>query len=66
MHNKFAILDSNVVTGSYNWTKSASNNFENAIVLRTESIAKKYTNEFERLWSICQRIDYGTMTKHKG
>jgi mitochondrial cardiolipin hydrolase len=52
MHHKFAISDNKLVlTGSYNWTRSASEfNEENFIVLSDACTIKSYTNEFERLW----------------
>ncbi|MCG8570746.1 MAG: phospholipase D-like domain-containing protein [Spirochaetes bacterium] len=52
MHHKFAIVDDeNVITGSYNWTKSASEgNNENVIITRDESIVLGYRCEFEKLW----------------
>lgn len=54
MHNKFMIVDGcSVETGSFNYTQSAaSRNAENVIYLRNRpDIAKKYTREFNRLWS---------------
>jgi len=40
MHHKFAVIDKSVViTGSFNWTNQAIN------------LAKKYTEEFEKLWN---------------
>ena len=54
-HNKFAIFDSdNVVTGSYNWTESASNkNSENCLfVNHNKKIIKEYRNRFNYLWQI--------------
>ncbi len=53
MHNKFAVIDENtVITGSYNWTYSANaKNNENLIIIRDNSqIARKYEDEFTRLW----------------
>ena len=54
-HNKFAIFDyNNVVTGSYNWTESASDkNSENCLfVNRDKKIIKEYINRFDYLWRI--------------
>ncbi len=44
MHNKFLIIDYNfVLTGSYNWTDSASTkNQENVIVCRGDKAVAKY------------------------
>jgi hypothetical protein len=50
MHNKFAILDeSKVITGSYNWTRAATNNIENVVITTDKDLAHKYQTEFERL-----------------
>ncbi|MEK7375947.1 MAG: phospholipase D-like domain-containing protein [Candidatus Margulisiibacteriota bacterium] len=53
MHNKFAVFDdTEVVTGSYNWTQGAENyNFENAIFINDPEIARQYSAEFNRLYS---------------
>lgn len=56
MHNKFAIFEKNidgkplVVTGSFNWTKSARvNNQENIVVLDMAHIVERYSLQFARL-----------------
>lgn len=54
MHNKFMIIDGcSIETGSFNYTQgAASRNAENVIYLRhIPEITKKYTEEFNRLWS---------------
>lgn len=53
MHNKFAIFDGKVVsTGSYNWTKNASQyNDENLIFFASEEAAQKYEAEFLEIFS---------------
>ena len=53
MHDKFFIIDGKVIgTGSYNWTTAAENdNSENLLIVRSESLATKYLNEFNYLWS---------------
>lgn len=53
MHNKIMIVDGEVViTGSYNWSKSAEEwNNENLIIIRSRDVAKIYEEEFERIWS---------------
>ncbi|MDP3790451.1 MAG: phospholipase D-like domain-containing protein [Candidatus Omnitrophota bacterium] len=49
MHNKFAIIGNNTVTGSYNWTKAAENkNMENLILIPFK--VGEYYDEFESLW----------------
>lgn len=52
MHNKFAVLDQGVVlTGSFNWTTQAAKfNQENILFFENQEMAKKYHNEFEKLW----------------
>lgn len=57
MHNKVAIVDGIIViTGSYNWTKSAENrNQENAIIFTAEEdedALKKFEERFEYLWQL--------------
>lgn len=53
MHHKFAIFDrSLVVTGSYNWTRSASlRNQENIVLTDDRRLLKLFCAEFERLWT---------------
>ena len=52
MHHKFAIFDREVViSGSYNWTVSASrNNEENLIVSSDRRMIAAFEGEFGRLW----------------
>ena len=52
MHHKFVVIDDTIViTGSYNWTRQASNkNNENVVVFEDAEIAEKYTGEFNKLW----------------
>lgn len=54
MHNKFAIIDNNmVITGSYNWTNAAEvQNDENVLILNNaKDISHRYKAQFERLWN---------------
>ncbi|GAB3302668.1 phospholipase D-like domain-containing protein [Hymenobacter tenuis] len=53
MHHKFAIADQRtVLTGSYNWTRSAAEyNLENLIITPDPAIVKRYAAEFEKLWA---------------
>ncbi len=53
MHHKFAIIDNKVVvTGSYNWTRSAAlYNHENIVVTSAKSIVVGFCEEFDRLWA---------------
>jgi competence ComEA-like helix-hairpin-helix protein len=52
MHNKFAVIDSKIViTGSYNWTASASTrNDENLLVIDDEEVILRFRKQFENLW----------------
>lgn len=53
MHNKVMIVDSEiVVTGSYNWSRSAEErNDENIIIIRSRRIAEEYEKAFEKIWA---------------
>lgn len=52
MHHKYAVVDREVVlTGSYNWTRSAAQyNEENLLVTREKSVISRYQEEFNRMW----------------
>lgn len=52
MHHKFAVFDSlRLLTGSFNWTRSASHgNHENLLVTTDERLVRAYQDEFDRLW----------------
>ncbi len=52
MHHKFAVFDRSVLlTGSYNWTRSAAaHNQENVVILREPSVVRAFLDEYERLW----------------
>ncbi|MEE2904424.1 MAG: phospholipase D-like domain-containing protein [Myxococcota bacterium] len=53
MHHKFAIFDQSLVlTGSYNWTRSAAHsNQENILISDDKKIVSRYMSEFEKLWA---------------
>lgn len=53
MHHKFALFDSKMVlTGSYNWTRSASrHNSENLIITNDPVLLFRFQSEFEKLWN---------------
>ncbi len=54
MHNKFAIFDNKVWTGSFNWTVSAGrSNRENVICVQEDAVCKRYEKEFEKLKRRC-------------
>ncbi len=52
MHHKYAIFDSQILlTGSYNWTRSAAReNQENIITTTEASLLQEFTRHFEQLW----------------
>lgn len=52
MHNKFAVIDNEIViTGSYNWTASAGErNDENLLVIDDNYIVERYRDYFNNLW----------------
>ena len=52
MHNKFAIIDDNIlITGSFNWTASAEErNEENLLILTDQEVIKAYKKRFEYLF----------------
>jgi phosphatidylserine/phosphatidylglycerophosphate/cardiolipin synthase-like enzyme len=52
MHHKFAIIDERIVlTGSYNWTRSAAKyNHENILITEDIHVVEAFQKEFQRLW----------------
>ncbi|MDB4534138.1 phospholipase D-like domain-containing protein [Vicingaceae bacterium] len=52
MHHKFCIIDKDtLITGSYNWTRSAAErNQENILINKEPQLIKSYLKEFEKLW----------------
>jgi phosphatidylserine/phosphatidylglycerophosphate/cardiolipin synthase-like enzyme len=59
MHHKFAIPDNSaVLTGSYNWTRSAAlYNHENVIVTNEKAMVNDFCREFDRLWE--EMVNFG-------
>lgn len=57
MHHKFAIIDrETLLTGSYNWTRSAAKyNHENILVSNDKLSLNPYLEEFDKLW---QEMEY--------
>lgn len=53
MHHKFMITDNKtLITGSYNWTRSAAKfNHENILLTREGSVIKSFAKEFDQLWN---------------
>ena len=52
MHHKIIVIDENtVITGSFNFTKSADQeNDDNLLVIHNPDLAKLYLQEFDRIW----------------
>lgn len=52
MHHKFAIIDGKtLITGSYNWTRSAYRyNHENVVISNEIELIRKFEHEFKALW----------------
>lgn len=52
MHHKYALFDARVlVTGSYNWTRSAAlYNRENIVVTREQRLVETFRRDFDALW----------------
>ena len=52
MHHKFMVADNKaLLTGSYNWTRSAARyNQENILISKEPGLVKSYLKEFEQLW----------------
>ena len=53
MHHKFAIIDHELlISGSYNWTRSAAMyNHENIIVSDSKDLVQDFLAAFEKLWN---------------
>ena len=52
MHHKFAIIDNKkILTGSYNWTRSAAKyNHENFLITDNKKTVREFKTEFDKLW----------------
>lgn len=58
MHHKFAVVDGrSVITGSYNWTRSAAKyNEENILVTQESNVVKQYDRAFKEMWKKMSRF----------
>lgn len=56
MHHKFAVADGAVVvTGSYNWTRSAAQyNQENIVVTMEPGVVQTFGRAFEKMWEVME------------
>lgn len=60
MHNKFCVIDySTVITGSYNWSYRAENNFENVVITTdAPALAEEFINEFNNIRKLYYPADH--------
>lgn len=66
MHNKFAIFDNIVWTGSFNWTSQANyQNKENVLMTDDPLILKRYQDQFELLKQRCVKQAIYVFAKKK-
>lgn len=49
-----------VWTGSFNWTKGATNSFENAVLLKKPEIADAYYKEFQQMLALSEPLDWNS------
>jgi phosphatidylserine/phosphatidylglycerophosphate/cardiolipin synthase-like enzyme len=49
MHNKVAVVDDTVITGSYNLSHSATENAENVLLIRDPGLADRYSAYIDQL-----------------
>ena len=58
MHHKFAIFDDErLITGSFNWTRSATKyNQENVILSNNEDLLEKHIEYYHDLWQTMKRF----------
>jgi phosphatidylserine/phosphatidylglycerophosphate/cardiolipin synthase-like enzyme len=49
MHNKILVVDDTVITGSYNFSRSAQYNAENILFIESAALAKVYSDYIDRL-----------------
>ncbi len=57
MHNKFCVIDDNVITGSYNWTYQANFNNENIVVIDDFKVVESFYGQFELLFNAAVSIN---------
>ena len=49
MHNKVLVVDDTVITGSYNFSRSAQLNAENLLLLESPALADRYSAYIDHL-----------------
>jgi phosphatidylserine/phosphatidylglycerophosphate/cardiolipin synthase-like enzyme len=57
MHHKFMVIDQQaIITGSYNWTRSAARyNHENILLSHEPGVIKSFAQEFDQLWNVMEK-----------
>lgn len=56
MHNKVVVCDDAVVTGSYNFSHSATQNSENMLILHSKALADQYANYIDERTEHYQKL----------
>lgn len=66
MHHKFCIVDhTTIISGSYNWTKSAADrNYENIVIGANPKITKMYLTKFQQMWREFESLKPRPKLKH--
>jgi len=49
MHNKVILVDDTVITGSFNFSRSAEQNAENVLIIRSRQVADRYSSYIDTL-----------------
>lgn len=65
LHHKFAIVDDKLlITGSYNWTRFSSKNYENMVVISDDVIIEHFNDEFTSLLDKAEYKDISRMPEY--
>jgi phosphatidylserine/phosphatidylglycerophosphate/cardiolipin synthase-like enzyme len=65
MHNKFAVIDDTVVTGSFNFSTNAQRNAENVVVIRSKEIADAYAAYVKELSATYKHVGLAPEPSHR-
>jgi len=58
MHNKFALIDNQLWTGSFNWTKNANmRNQENVVLTDEKEIYQPFEQQFKVILERCEKLE---------
>jgi phosphatidylserine/phosphatidylglycerophosphate/cardiolipin synthase-like enzyme len=60
MHNKFAIVDDAVITGSFNFSTNAQSNAENVLIIESKELADAYERYANKLFAAYPEIGLPT------